>query len=294
MKHFLFALLAVFILTFGGCVDNGKSGGTRPEQSVATNVPTPEKVMTPQEQKIATLQKQLTDSDQKAALATANNNIIARLTAEKESLMIRTQLAEVYAIQWKQNAASYSAQAVEKNQELKDAKLEAWKEKLWWMAGICGVVALIAGAVAWGMPLVRPIAMKASIILAALAGLMLFVAESLATVAWLLGFVPYILGFGGLVAIGYAVVALRHWWKDHHGLKQTIEGIEPIKDQFVGFSEHMIKHVDSTLCDHVNAYRNKMFTEAKKVATSITDDVKKVEDKVEAVVSTVVDVSGGK
>lgn len=288
MKKLILLISMCFALC--GCPGDSATGGSnRNESSIATNVEVPTKTKSPEEQKIDDLKKKLDESDRKAAEAGAKSDIIARLSAEKDSLGIRTQLAEAYSEQWKKNADSYKSQEKEKEQELKDAKLDAWKTKLWWMAGICGLLAIVAGGVAWGFPLIRPIATKASIILGAIAALMLFVAESLATVAWLLGFVPYVLAFGGLVALVFVALAVRHWWKDHNGLSQTIQGIEPIKEEFEDFKDHMLKYVDGSLVDHVKTYRNKLFTtvstDVKKVVTPVVEDVKKVEDTVTPLVA---------
>jgi hypothetical protein len=271
-KLFLALCLSMMLFSCGGNPQTPANRG--PDSSIATNVEAPTHVDSPEEKKIADLKKKLDASDKKAAEATLKSDTIARLTAEKDSLGIRTQLAEAYAEEWKRNAIAYATQEKDKDKELSAAKIDAWREKLWWMAGICGLVALIAGAIAWGMPLIRPVAVRASLILGALAGLCLFVAQILPTIAWLLGFVPYVLVFVGVVVVGYAVVALRHWWKDHNGLSQTIQGIEPIKEEFEDFGDHMLKYVDGSLVDHVKNYRKKLFTSVTKVVTPVVDEVK--------------------
>jgi len=253
--------LGVLLICLCGCPGNQSTAERKTDPStgqVATNVPVPEKTMSPSEQNIAVLQKKLDEAEKKASEASAKGDIIVRLSSEKDSLGIRVQLAEAYAKQWKQNAETYSAQEASKEQELKEAKLDAWKTKLWWMAGICGLLAIVAFGISWGMPLLSPIASKAAIILGVIAGIMLFVAQSLSTIAWLLDLVPYVLALGGVAAIVYVVVALRHWFKDHHGLAQTIKGIEPIKDKIENFGTHMNQYVDSAMVDQVSSYREKI------------------------------------
>jgi hypothetical protein len=253
-------ILGVMLFALCACPDDNVRKEDKPTDTkpVATNVPEPEKTVSPGEQNIETLKKKLEESEKKAAAAVEKGDTIAKLTAEKESLGLKVQLAEAYAKEWKQNAEAYGSQRDEKEKELKEAKLDAWKTKLWWMAGICGLLAIVAGGIAFGFPLLRPVAWKASAILGAIAGIMLFVAQALGTIAWLLGLVPYIIGIAVLAAIVYGAVALRIWSKDHNSLKQTIEGIEPIKNNIKGFGDHMLKYVDGNMVDHVKSYKKKM------------------------------------
>ena len=258
IKNILIVLMAGILLCgFTGCPDDASRNQQKPpdkEQPVATNVPVPEKTQSPTEQNIDSLKKKLDDAEKKAAEATAKNDIIARLSAEKEALMLRTQIAEQYAKQWEDNAKSYKAQS----EELKNAKIEAWKEKLWWMAGICGILAIVAGGVAFGFPLLRPIATKAAAILGGISIIMLIVAQCLATVAWLLGLIPYLLVLSAIVAAIFGAVALRHWFKDHNGLQQVVTGIEPLKDQIDDFGKHMSQYVDTPMETHIKAMRTKL------------------------------------
>lgn len=265
----LFALLCCI-----GCPDDRKEKeDNKPVAAIANNVPIPVNNISPTEQNIESLKKKLEESDKKVAEAVAKGEVIARLSAEKDSLGLRVQLSEAYAKEWKQNAESYASQKVDKERELKDAKLDAWKEKLWWAAGICGFLAIVGCAIAIAFPLLRPIAKYASAILGTLSILMLIVAQSLATVAWLLGFVPYIIGLAILVSIIYSVVALRHWYKDHHGLQQTVTGIEPLKESIEGFGDHMLKYVDSPLVDHIKDIRQKLGLRADKEKESLKKEL---------------------
>ena len=252
----LLLILSILLVFSCGEVQNTNTSRESPTPPIS-NTPTPTSTLSPQEQKIDDLKKKLDDSDKKIALL-SNGNVVDKLTAEKDSLGLRIQLSEAYANQWKLNAESYNSQKIEKEKELKDAKLESWKEKLWWMAGICGFVAIIAGGISIGFPLLRPIAIKASIIVGAIATIMLIVAQCISTIAWLLGLVPYILAIGVISILIYSIVALIHWYKDHHGLVQTVEGIEPIKAQVPNFKDHMLKYVDGGLVKHVKKIRTKL------------------------------------
>jgi hypothetical protein len=266
IKHILVGLTTLFLLTgCKGCTEDRVEADQKPTTApIATNVPTPVNTLSPTEQNIEALKKKLDEADKRAAEAAAKGETITKLSAEKDSLGLRVQLAEAYAKEWKQNAESYAEQKTEKEKELKDAKIDAWKEKLWWMAGICGLLAIVAGGICIAFPLLRPVAKYASGGMAAIAVLMLIVAQSLATVAWLLGFVPYIIGLAILAGLVYLVVALRHWYKDHHGLQQTVTGIEPLKESIEGFSDHMLKYVDGPLVDHVKGIRTKLGLRADK------------------------------
>lgn len=260
-KLLLFVMCFVLLCSMDECRNKPTTNTntpTNPIITIATNAPAPEKTKSPDEQNSDILKKKLEEAEKKANEAVERGDIIAKLSAEKEALVLKTQLAESYVKQWKANAESYKDQTIAKEEELKVAKLDAWKEKLWWMSGICGFLAIVAGGVAWGFPLLRPVAVKASLILAAIAGIMLFVAQSLTTISWLLGLVPYIIGVAGLIALVYIFFAIRHWWMDHSGLKQTIQGIEPLKEDIEGFSDHMLKYVDDTMVNHVKNIRGKL------------------------------------
>jgi hypothetical protein len=255
LSYFLLTLALIFTSCTGG-------GSTRvvipPPTPVATNVPAPVKSESPEEQKIDQLNKQLEVINAAQTKAANNNDKIGQLSSEKDALQTKSQLALEYAKMWQGNALSYKSQETDVEKQLVDAQLDAWKVKLWWMSGICGLLGIIACGIAWGFPILRPVAMRASGILAAIAMLMLVVAQSLSTISAVLGLVPYILIFAGLVGVGYVVIALRHWWKDHHSLAQTIQAIEPVKNQIDDFKDHMLKNVDSTLIDHIDVYRKKL------------------------------------
>lgn len=254
IKNILFIALLLLPL---GCSTPTKPESTRPTPGSISTTEVPPVTLTPQEQKIEDLKKKLEASEKKVS-ELSGGNLVDKLTAEKDSLGLRVQLSEAYANQWKLNAESYNSQKIEKEKELKDAKLESWKEKLWWMAGICGFVAIVAGGISIGFPLIRPIATKASIIVGAIATIMLIVAQCISTIAWLLGLVPYILAISVISILICSIIALIHWYKDHHGLVQTVEGIEPIKAQVPNFKDHMLKYVDGGLVKHVKKIRTKL------------------------------------
>lgn len=288
-KYVLGSLLAVICaFMLWGCPADKPTVDTRNQPAIATNVEAPVKVLSPDEQKVADLQKKLDISDKKVVDATLKSDTIARLSAEKESLALKAQISEENAKIWQQNATAYKAQEADKDKEIEAAKIDAWRERLWIMAGIMGFLALVAGAVAWGFPLIRPVATRASAILGALAALMLILAKCLGVIAFVIDIAPYVLVFGLVVAVGYAVVALRHWWKDHNGLSQTVQGIEPIKEEFTNFGDHMLKYVDGSLVDHIRDYRKKLNQKVDDVKKVVTDDVKKVVDDVKPVVQPVI------
>jgi len=255
-------LTCIILLAFGGCANREDSKTSSTDNKVTENVPKPVAEKSPQEQKIADIQKKLEIVDKK--IIDSPGSVVTRLTYEKESLSLKVQLAEAYSQQWKANAIAYMSQVKDKEVELKNAKIEAWQVKLWVMAGICGLIAIIAGGVAIGFPLLRPVAVKASAIVGGVAVIMLIVAQCLPTVAWMLGIVPYILGVAGVVVLIYCIFALREWYRDHVGLEQTVEGIETIKGKMSGFGDHMLKYVDGGMVDHIKNIRGKLNSKNKK------------------------------
>jgi hypothetical protein len=262
IKNILITILAgVLLCGWSGCPDNTvRENPSQPaaEKKVATNVEAPTQTQTPEQQKVTSLEKQLEAANKKADEATARGDLIAKLTAEKDALVIREQISISNAKQWEANAVAYHSQASDKDVEIKNAKIEAWKERLWIMSAICGLLAIIAGGIAIGFPLLRPVAWKAGAVLGAIASLMLIVAQCLATVSWLLGLVPYILGIGAAVGLFYGAVALRHWFKDHTSLKQVVTAVEPIKNQVKDFGSHMMKYVDTPMETHITEMRTKL------------------------------------
>lgn len=261
LKNLLIIIMAgILTCGFSGCPEersNAPSNQT-PSGQVANNVPVAPVELTPEQQRVKTLEQQLIDTQKKVKEATDKGDIIAKLSAEKEELIIKEKISTANAKQWEANALAYKGQAADKDVEIKDAKIEIWKERLWIMAGICGLLAIVAGGIAIGFPLLRSVAWKAGAILAGIATLMLIVAQMLTTVAWLLGFVPYILGLAVAVGLFFGAVALRHWFKDHRGLEQVITGVEPLKDQIEDFGKHMSQYVDTPMENHIKAMRTKL------------------------------------
>jgi uncharacterized membrane-anchored protein YhcB (DUF1043 family) len=262
IKNILIVLMAgILSCGFTGCPDDRptpSNNGQAPTGQVANNVPIAPIEMTPEQQKVKTLEKQLEDAQKKIKDATERGDLVARLSAEKEELIIKEKIAEANAKQWKANAEAYKSQAADKDVEIKNAKIDAWKERLWIMAAICGFLGIVAGGIAIGFPLLRSVAWKASAVLGSIAAIMLFVAQSLSTVAWLLGLVPYLIGLAVIVGLIYGAVALRYWFKDHRGLEQVVTGVEPLKDQIEDFSSHMMKYVDTPMENHIKCMRTKL------------------------------------
>jgi hypothetical protein len=260
MKIKLLSVVFLLCLSFFSC-----GRGTQGENPITpTDPPITEKPVDTSpsnlsfERKIEYLKKQLESFEKKVKEYTEKNDTVNKLIAEKEALNVNIKIAETYSDNWKQSAENYKKDVGTKDEEIKVAKLDAWKVKLWVMSGICGFLGIVFTAVAFGLPLLRPIATKAAIVLGAVSIIMLIVAQSLTTIAWLLGFVPYIIGFAVLVALAYGVYMCKLWWIDHKSLEQTISGIEPIKSKMEGFKNHMLEYVDKKQVDHIAKYRDSL------------------------------------
>jgi len=276
MKSFNSIFLIILALAmFSSCDDRPVPTGddTNP---IANNVPTPEKIKSPIEQKIDTLQKQLEELNKKAEEANAKGSKIDALIVEKDALVVKKQLAEAYATEWKNNATAYSSEIKAKDKEISTSRIDSWKVKLWWMAGICGLLGIAAFAITIAYPLLAPFASKAWKILGVASAVMLVVAECLSTVAWLIGFVPYIIGLAAAIGVVYGIAALRHWWLDHRTSNQLIQTLEKLKVNIPNFSDHMDNNLDEPVINHIGK---------KRVALNL---------KKKPIVSTTVDISGNK
>ena len=238
---------------------------------IANNVPVPEKIKTPLEQKIDTLQKQLEELNKKSEKATADGSKIDALIADKDALVVKKEIAEAYAAEWKNNATAYSSQITEKDKQISTARIDSWKVKLWWMSGICGLLGIAAFAISLAYPLLASFASKAWKVFGIASAAMLVVAECLTTVAWLIGFVPYIIGLVAAIGVAYGVAALRHWWLDHHTSNQLIQSIEKIKTKIPSFAEHMDANLDDSVIKHIGKKRIALNLKKKPVISSTTD-----------------------
>lgn len=262
LNALVLAFLFMLAAATPGCVSNRDQvkPAVEPDkkEEVVKPVPKPADEKSPQQERVKDLEAQLAAANKHLEDMKAKGDKIEILTAEKESLLVKMNLAQAYANQWKLNAESYEAQKKDKDRELNQARLDAWKMKLWILSGICGLLSIVAFAMCFGWPLLAPIAKKAGAILGAVALLMLLVAESLGTVAWLLGLVPYILGLGALIAAGFGVYALVQWFEDHNSLNQVVTAVDKVKKQVTGFGEHMEHELDSHVIKHVDKAREKL------------------------------------
>lgn len=243
----LLSLCTVFLLMFTGCSTNPVAPTTRIDGSATAAALAP----TPGQQKMTDLQKRLTDAEAARDKAVADNKVIDRLTAEKDILQIRTQIAEEQSKQLLQNVEAYKTQITDKNKEISAAHVSEWQTRAYILAGILGFLALVAGAVAFGWPLLRSVAVWASGILGALALLLTVAAKLMPLFAWVLSWIPYIAGAALLVAVIYGLIALRHWWLSHHTAQQLVKYVEAKKPTVVAelaeFKDTLRTHLDAPI-----------------------------------------------
>jgi predicted phage tail protein len=266
------------MLSLTSCFGVRDDNISKPSELPKTDVIDVKPETTPLGSEIADLNQKIKESEDKIKQAKEKNDELARLKAEKEWLEYKMSLAIAQVKQLKANIDTYKTQVSDKEKEIKEARILAWQEKLWWAAGIIGFLAIVATAVCIGFPLIRPVAKYAAAILSGLSVTMLVVAYMLPTIAWLLSLVPYILIGSLVVGAGYAVYLLRHWWKDHTGLIQTINGIEEIKPSIKGFGDHMTRHVDTVLENQIRNYKQKI--KENKARKDLSNTLKSVRDKV--------------
>lgn len=257
LRIFLVILFAFAITSCNNSCSQDRET-SKPEENTTTIPIVPPKVITPTEQKIDDINVKIEANNAIIAKAMMDKDLISQLSAEKDNLQLKIKLNTQYIQQLEDNNKAYSSQVKDKDEEIKTAKLDAWKTKLWWMAGIMGLLSIVAGGVAIGFPLLRPIAVKAAAIGAGISVLLLITAESLATVAWLLSLVPYILIGAAIIGAICVFIFARHWWLDHHGFNQVVSAIDPVKNQVKDFSTHMNNELDSFVINKVKDTKAKL------------------------------------
>ena len=251
-------IIIVLAFTISSCNYSCSENRDKPVENTTTVPIVPPKVITPTEQKIDDINAKIEANNKIIAKAMMDKDLISQLSAEKDNLQLKIKLNAQYIQQLEDNNKSYSSQITDKNEEIKTAKLDAWKTKLWWMAGIIGLLSIVAGGVAIGFPLLRPFAVKGAAICGGISILLLLAAECLSTVAWLLSLVPYILIGAAIIGLIYVFLLARHWWLDHHGFKQLVSALQPVKQQVKDFSGHMDRELDSFVVKKVKETKNKL------------------------------------
>lgn len=255
----VFLLLPLLLLV--GCPDNDASA-TRliPAPASATAAAL---APTPAQQKAADLNEQLKDAEAARDKAAADGRVLDRLSAERDVLQLRVQIAEEQARQLKLNAEAYKAQIEDKDKEIKAERISEWQSRLWVAAGIIGFLAVIATVVMFAWPLLRGVAGWAAGILSGLAVALAVIGKCLPFFIWLIDLTPYILGFAALVGVGFGILALRNWWLTHHATNQFVTAIEELKPktaaELKAFKEKLRMNIDTpieALVDRIKKRKN--------------------------------------
>lgn len=228
---------------------------TDPQNPPNTVVPVPTKVEDPNEKKIKDLETQIKELGTK--VEKGDKDKVGKLEDEKELLQKKRELDLAYIQELKDNVAAYDLQIKDKNVEIKNAKIEAWQVKLWWASGIIGFISLVAFGVCIGWPLLRAGAWRAGAICAGIATMLLIAAQYLGTIAWLLSLVYYLIIAAFIIGLVFAFIFLRHWWMEHHTLKQLVGAIQPVKNQIKDFGKHMDNELDSFAIKTVQGMKEK-------------------------------------
>jgi len=166
-------LLAIFVVFgFGGCPDKTEEVRKPPAPSAPAVA-----VKVEREDHIAALQK---DMDE----ATAKHDEVARLTAKVALSEERTKVAEQQVVDLKRETKQDKADLA----TAKDAaQLASYRAKLYWFAGILGVLALGGVLVAIFQPELAKWAIRFSIACGAVACLAIFVTRLLPYLWWIGG-----------------------------------------------------------------------------------------------------------
>lgn len=244
--------LIALLFTFTGCSTNAPAPtAPRVEVSATAAALAP----TPEQEKLTDLQKHLKDAETAETKAVADGKAIDRLSAEKDILQTRTQIAEEQSRQLLQNVEAYKRQITDTDKAIEAQQIKDLQGRLYFYAMILGLLALVAGAVAYGWPLLRSVALWATAIISALATLLAVAAKLLPLIYWIGDLIPYLGAVCAVVIAGYGLVALRHWWLAHHTSQQLITYVEAAKPKaeadLEAYKTLLRTHLDSPVEDFI-------------------------------------------
>lgn len=131
---------------------------------------------------------------------------------------------------------------------LADERTNAAQAKVYWFAGILGVLALSAAAVAIFVPSVAKWALRLSLAAASTAALAVFA-------AWLL---PYLWWIGVGIAIVGIIGAIIYWRLDSKSRDQVVQAFDGIKDKVPGYREHFRQVIDTDADHAIDAARQRL------------------------------------
>ena len=198
---------------------------------------------------LAALQTRLTEAEEDRDTAVKSGNALDRLSAEKDILATRTQLAEAQAVGLQREATELRAQTRAKVEEIATERTHEKQVWLVWFSGSIGLAGLIAVGIGFGWPLVRRIAWTIAACCGAISALALVVAAIL----------PWLWWIGAALLLGFIGWVLYHWHRDHHGLVQVVTAVEQLKPAEAQarqiFKDGLSKVIDSPIATRIAAIK---------------------------------------
>jgi len=170
----------------------------------------------------------------KLATAVKEKDEIARLTALRDIAVERERQAR--------------ADVARLNDALDEERISQAQAKVWWFAGIMGVLALAGAALAIFVPSVAKWAIRLSLAAAAVAALAVFA-------AWLL---PYLWWVGAIVALVGIVGAVVFWRLDAKSRDQVVKAVDAAKDNIPDYKTHFRQFIDEDADRAIDAARHRL------------------------------------
>lgn len=131
---------------------------------------------------------------------------------------------------------------------LADERTNAAQAKVYWFAGLLGVLALVGVAISICVPSVAKWAARLSIAAAATAAVAIFF-------AWLL---PWIWWIGAALVLFGIIGAIIYWRLDSKSRDQVVEAFDGIKDKVPGYREHFRQVIDTDADRAIDSARKRL------------------------------------
>jgi hypothetical protein len=180
--------------------------------------------------------------------AVAKGDRLAQLQAEKDELLATATLAGVQKREAQEREKAAMAAIGDKDKEIASERTAVAQAKLYWFAGLLGLVALIAVGLAIWMPLTRRWTGGFAVACGAVAALAVFVASILPWLWWI---------GAGVLTVG-VIAAITWWHRDHHTAVQVVAAVEGIKDRLPDYKTHFRQEIDSHVDSWINRIRAKL------------------------------------
>ena len=189
------------------------------------------------------LQQQIDAAKEAEAKAKAHSDQLAENLAERDVLRAEAAQARASAAEQKEIANDLNNQAKCLNATINREREEAVQLKLYWLTGILGGLTLVGIGIGVWIPLLRTMAWRFAMASGA-------VALTALLFAWI---IPYLLWLVGALALSALAVGIYFWRLDHHTSRQLINAMEAAKADWPDYADHMAKHLDSYVENHVLA-----------------------------------------